>query len=108
MRAARRSSLASGFWRHDRAATLGRAALASVPAQIFLGVLVVKLVLVVVHELRARRNSLDRFDPDMPPLDHGFAIRIAGMIDVHRIVAAHRRVDARAAIQREEKGVMAT
>src|SRR4051812_31080040 len=73
-RAATPPSFLTRFRQHDRPTALRRPALALVPLQILLGVLVVELVLIVICELRPRRNPLLGVDPDAAALDHRFAV----------------------------------
>src|SRR5688572_7560647 len=64
------------------------------------------LVLIVVSELHARLDILFRVDPDLSLLDHRFAVRIAGVVDVARIVSLTVAVDDRLLVEREEESVM--
>src|SRR5215217_639137 len=70
--------------RHDRTATFRRATAAGVKLQILLRVLIEILVLIIVGELRPRRNALDGLDPDVAALDVGVAVRIARVVDEAR------------------------
>src|SRR4051812_9169218 len=95
------------LWCEDRPAALRRAAAASVELLVLRRVIVHTLVLVVVHELRAGGNCLDRLDEDPLAIVDRLAVRIAGVIDETGFVAVDRRVDHRLVVHREQKRVMA-
>src|SRR5690348_16185982 len=81
-------------WRgrlHDGTAAVGRAAVALVEL-LLLGVASL-LVLVIVVELLPFLDRADRLDPDAPVLDHRFAVGVARVIDVDRLVAVDGAVD---------------
>src|SRR5690606_23744437 len=65
------------------------------------------LVLVVVDELLPRLDRPDRLYVDVAAVDHGLAVRIAGVIDEARLVPVHGRVYHRAVVEREQEGVAA-
>src|SRR5687767_15663300 len=108
MRCASRSSARAlsplSAWLHDSPATLRRSAMALVKFRVIRrsG----SLILIVVGELHARLDILFRVDPDLPPVDHRFAVRIAGVVDVARVVPLTVAVDHRLLVECEEESVM--
>src|SRR6185369_16238525 len=94
-------------WCEDRPAALRRAAAATVELLVVRRVVVGSLVLIVVHELRASRNRLDRLDEDPLAIVDRFAVRFARVVDEPRVVSVHRGVDYRLVVHREEKRVVA-
>src|SRR5687768_10880165 len=67
------------------------------------GVLFVQRNAVVVAELRAFLDLARRFDIDAAIFVHGFAVRLAGMVDPTRGIAALRRIDHRLVIDLEQE-----
>src|SRR6185437_11298416 len=98
------AKLLSSF--HDRPSTVRRTAMADVETEVVLGVIVLFLVLVIVRDLFARRDLPQCVDPDLSALDHRLGIGIARVVDESCLVPVPRRVDARAAVQNEEKSMM--
>src|SRR5215207_5279673 len=100
-------SIARGYGREDGSAARRCPAAALVKLLVLGRVIVAALVLVVVDELRARRDRLDRLDEDALAIVDRLAVRRAGVIDEARIVPLHRRVDHRLVVDGEEEGVVA-
>src|SRR5262245_47547455 len=67
------------------------------------GVRLIQDVVVVVHQLLASLDLANRVYEYAILLDHGFTVRVAGMIDESRRIPAHRRVHDHAIVQVEEK-----
>src|SRR5262245_6633637 len=91
----------SGRGREDRAAAARCAAMAGVAC---LGMFVVPrlaFIGVVVGQLLARRDVAQGVDERPAGLDDDLAVRIAGVVDEARLVAADRGVDDPAAIHRQ-------
>ena len=61
---------------------------------------------VIVVQLLARLDRMQRMDVDAPVLFVGFAVRRAGMVDPARVVAAAPAVDHAAVVQAEVEGVV--
>src|SRR5882672_4604487 len=101
----RPETIGSGFAEHRAAAGPGAAAAGPDLVDIR-RIVVLALDLVVVVELFARLDVAQRFDEDAPLLDHGLAVRVAGVVDVARLVAADARVDHRALVDDEEERVV--
>src|SRR5215218_670082 len=100
-------SVARRLGREDGSTARGRAAATLVELLVLGRVIVAALVLVVVHELRARRDRLDRLDEDALAIVDRLAIRRAGVIDEPRVVPLHRRVDHPLVVDGEQERVVA-
>src|SRR6185369_7048569 len=63
-------------------------------------------VRVIVRELLPRLDIANRLDPDAIFIDHGIAVRIAGVIEEARVVPVDGGVDHHMIVDGEEIGVM--
>src|SRR5687767_9668196 len=93
---------------HDTSATVGRPAFTDVELLERLVALACTLVLIVVGELGSRLDCVEGVNEYLPARDHGLAVRLARVVDEARVTAAglDRSVDARLAVQREQKCVV--
>ena len=70
------------------------------------GIVEVALNLIVIGQFFAGLNRTDGFDEDASRVAYALAIRIAGMVDVARLIAVDPGIDDGLRIDREQKGVV--
>src|SRR3954466_5609501 len=95
-----------GDWSEDCPTALRRGAPATAELLALRRVVVGSLVLIIVHELRAGGDRLDRLDEDPLAIVDCFAIRIAGVIDESRLVSVDRCIDHRLVVDGEQERVV--
>src|ERR1700722_9250853 len=94
-----------GGLQHAAAATLGAAA-ARVDVIDVGRIVVVALYLIVVAQFLAAPYGPNRLDEDALVQRGAFAVRIAAMVDVPRLIPVHARVDHGFRVHREQKRVI--
>src|SRR6185437_12317573 len=93
--------------RLQHAAAAGRRSAAAGKDLVHIGrVVAVALDLVIVGQLLARLNGANRFDENALAAHAAFAVRIAAVVDVARLIAVHARVDDDPRVHREQEGVV--
>src|SRR5271165_100600 len=94
-----------GRFQHAAAAIPGSAA-ARVDFIDIGSVVAVALDLIVVGQLFAGLYGANCFDEDASVPGGAFAVRVAAMVDVSRLIAVHARVDHGLCVDGEQKGVI--